>query len=1177
MFENVLDVECLWITLKVRWVLIEVKRAFLYQHKRYSQTKYNKTINKMEIKSLMDVISLFYNKKINKNNLVRQVYREYGSYNNLKKIEKKIPSVFKGIFYLSYLKRKSYKHIFKDPYCITKGGFIQNIGVLLFVFEYYEKEINDFIKLQQGFECAFMNGRYDEAKFILESINNISYSLWAAKCEIKLARLSEGINSSINKYNSLSAADNHVFFNYICDNALKTSEVEYALDSFINTYNTQINRLQDDNFKDFLISHCCPFRGYGVDSIIYEFGSSIIDLYIGFQTRLNLICIEDLNSDQVAKDCLAKMNNIIEDPYLKKYCLLWGIASQCDFPYVSERIAIIESYYQDKYHDVTTQSLEYLEKNPTDITILDLYVKSVLRTSAVISKTDNNESISKKIIYYYYLYFKRDESPDIYLKKLYTICNAEYMILGLRHLWYILRSYQKKDITHMLDDFWRYSYAVNLRDVSFFDANDHKESFFNANSYTILKDKINMLRVDKLGVKVDVGFEFLELQILGADAVTSSLIKILETRIVNNEIPSYMKDKIASFLFDYYISIGNIYRAVNFFVEEKLKDEQLFNAINNSKQLSLILDNRELEKKIPLELSIFHTIIGSDTYKRYVLYKCYVKSIAKSKASDIIISSNDLKLKYFLSNVVDQKVLGLHVVLFKSSNDVLEERVSICKNLFQIYNEKRYSDEIEQIVKEQTMKGLIKRVDESKIFVDEESLVKNELDEENKIFEIYRNTQTDMGYFQVEGIADLLASFRVLGLDVQLITSSEDMINQQKMVDYKYSLFHQLYLNIRDKFLTSPKSGLDYYLSTRIRHGTLVNQLRHHFQKYRLITNIADDEEYVMDSYWTQEVLLLKDEQRNKCSEIFLYFTKTIDKLILTMKDEYVQIKTESINKEKQACFDFSVKHMEYEIHTLFTNIEENDEFSNFTSQIILNLWLYTECCLDLVKNKLELIRELFLNQLSSLEKNVIDIIGAQNPNAPKLTEAIAQCRTAIQSDINTVSNWFQRKYTIGADFTIQMAIDTSIAFINKINLTHLAPIENIESNTTFKGEYFSSFHDMFYDIFNNILGYCKRKHLDTGFEIKVSEIDNMLVVEIINPINDEDVETTLERVNKTRDKCDTLISKGISRGEGNSGIAKIYNVVMNILGDRNNQYEMSVNEGKFVTKILLNITHLKL
>lgn len=67
---------------------------------------------------------------------------------------------------------------------------------------------------------------------------------------------------------------------------------------------------------------------------------------------------------------------------------------------------------------------------------------------------------------------------------------------------------------------------------------------------------------------------------------------------------------------------------------------------------------------------------------------------------------------------------------------------------------------------------------------------------------------------------------------------------------------------LRDRFLSDPKYGLDFFLSTRIRHGTLVNQIRHEFQAHNLVTNIGENNQYKDDEFWTND-MKLQDEEKN--------------------------------------------------------------------------------------------------------------------------------------------------------------------------------------------------------------------------------------------------------------------------------------------------------------------------
>ena len=82
-------------------------------------------------------------------------------------------------------------------------------------------------------------------------------------------------------------------------------------------------------------------------------------------------------------------------------------------------------------------------------------------------------------------------------------------------------------------------------------------------------------------------------------------------------------------------------------------------------------------------------------------------------------------------------------------------------------------------------------------------------------------------------------------------------MNKKKKLSFTYILLRRLGLNYseeeygqvslwkvikrvvktyRDVFLLNNTAGLDYFLSSRIRHGTIVNQLRKYFQEKKLKT-----------------------------------------------------------------------------------------------------------------------------------------------------------------------------------------------------------------------------------------------------------------------------------------------------------------------------------------------------
>ena len=71
-------------------------------------------------------------------------------------------------------------------------------------------------------------------------------------------------------------------------------------------------------------------------------------------------------------------------------------------------------------------------------------------------------------------------------------------------------------------------------------------------------------------------------------------------------------------------------------------------------------DDYDLKNEIPLELSVFYTMIGFEDYKRYLPYKKVLSLYGVKHASELNISKNKL-LIYFLANVVDTKVLSFQI------------------------------------------------------------------------------------------------------------------------------------------------------------------------------------------------------------------------------------------------------------------------------------------------------------------------------------------------------------------------------------------------------------------------------------------------------------------------------------------------------------------------------------
>lgn len=1113
----------------------------------------------MEKKSISKIVNMLRSSSINKVTMVNILMQE-NTYDEMHTIYAKVPGIFKSIFALPYLKRKSYSEVYGTGYVLQKDNIVEYIGILAFVFELNHNLLNKFVQLRQKFEDNLLIGNYNLAYQYLNEINiSISYSSWASSHEIKLVRLSQGLNASTQLYNKISDCDTPNSLFSMC--AFKSSSIDYPFDADTQLYYNLAQSLEPE-FRSFIILHCFPYMG-GIEGnwIFRDSNSSLIDLYLSLRENLWYLPEEIIQNTEF-RDHIKRIASVINDPLLHKFCYIQDIDRNFQLN-TSERDLLIYLYYTQEYNETIEKGRAYLEQNPSDMSILDLVVRAMVLSGYDSNWLNKDGSIFDKIFYHYFNLLAHKETFQVHLKRLRTICQSQYSITGLRHLYEIITSFDASDIHYLHSYSWRFSFGLNLSDLVFFSTMEEKEKFiYDWNSpiqsyfYALLNES------EKI---VDPEFENIQLR----SRNDIDIVNYLEQYWHRKEVPVYLENVVATFLFNYYAFHSFWHKAVLFYVNSILEDKTL-DIKFDKKVLMEKMDNEMIDDlNIPLEMSIFYTLIDATTSKRYLSYKHYLKQIGVSKASEIKIVA-DRRVKYFLYSVADQKVIGLHRRQFKNQNEVIEERLSICNNLYEIFQDKCSSDEIASLIKTNRIKGLIKQVDESKIYVDEDGIRRNELADEELIFTMFQSTDSNIQY-EDQGMQFLVKYLKSLGRPTIYLGNLDEFTE----VNYKLSLFSQLYLGFRDKFLFNPKYGLDFYLSTRIRHGTLVNQLRNHFQEHRLVTNKNESGAYGLNSYWTDEVMHLNGEEREKCLNRLLEFTESIDKHILTIKDQYIQIKTENRNTDKLACFDFSLRNIEYEIQTNLSQCE-NVDFNTCVHKIFSSLWVLTEECLRCLREMLDSVKDIMQSELTELVSDILKILGNDKYRMSTLSNAVTSCSTELQNDFAIVNRWFERRNNASFDFTMQYVLDTCITIINNMNQQGLHPNIFNNSQSLFVGDYFNIMYDIFHDLLNNVLNYQKEKGQSINCSINIDEEDNFLHIKVKNWVAAEDIGTIRHTLESYKDKYDVMITSGQVSKEGKTGITKIYNLVSNVLNAIGNSYDNQVGEEGFIANIVLNISKLR-
>lgn len=1114
----------------------------------------------MEKSNISKYITLLYKPKINKFNLIVEAMSEL-SFEELQSFKRKTPKLFQSLLKVSSLKRKRFVDIFtgvKMPW--NKNTDIY--GVITFIILNNAKEINDYIQLKEKLDLATSIQRYDESYSLLSQIEkNVSVSMVGTYYLLKLTRLDKGITVSTQLYNKIYKENKAL--SYISNIAFKSAPIDFPFEAEIER--KYQNLQSEEEICDFITAFAFPFKRIkGAKWMRLLPNTSLIDLYEGFLFQLSCLTPEELMQDHL-KYLIDELAAIIRDKRIQRlYTLVNNGVSLSFFENQQEEKELIEKYYSQDYEYVFTKSLDYLKKNPLAASIVEIFYKSCIKLKQPPEDLYPEDSLVGRLHNLYWMSLMNEDISEVCRVQLRSMCIAWYQIPAMRQIYQIFRDIECIREESIYKNYWRYSQVPEIRDAIFF--NDIKNTISYLVSAGYSREYSAQIEILE-GKRKDYFNQTYRLLYGFSDAE----IPVYCEEIESKDYTPIIIESIISQLFDRLMGLKQYADAVSLYVKSRLKNPYI--TINVDKRMILreMTDDEDAKITNQLNLAIFYTMIGAETYKRYLAYKHYLKTNKSRRASEID-NINTSDVAYFIGKVVDRNVLALHVREFETEEDITNERIELCKKIYKATNEKSYSDEITSLIKEQEVKALAQQVNDSKIHVDVQSLINRGLSSEKLLFDTYSKIDDDLEMYEqknIEGIVDYIMEQYYEG---KTVVVKYDFPS----VKYKRVLFREMFLSIRDKFLFDPVYGLDKYLSARVRHGTLITQLRNHFLTHSLVTNKKEGGGYQRTNPWTQRrYAIVTEDKKEAINERMLQFTIWLDEQLKNIKDEKIQIKTERNDGYVNGLFDYSEDLMADKIDELEKG-NVYDSFDAFVHSAIDLLWKWTNLVLENIRKYFQQYEEIVVGEMTKLQSDVVNLIGEDTTLTTNFKDAITACRTEFQTDISVVTSWFKPEQSNVRFFTIQQAVDTSLSVINKINQNALC-FSSVVVNDTYKynGEYFNAIHDIFHDMMNNILGYeAKRPNLRGKGRILISNTNDRLYIEVSNPLEDADIQDVKQVIGNQKN-MPALVVKGKTRGENNSGCIKIYSTVMYSLGN-DNKYENIVEDKRFVAHIEIDTKNLR-
>ncbi|CAM4018186.1 hypothetical protein [Corallococcus exiguus] len=417
------------------------------------------------------------------------------------------------------------------------------------------------------------------------------------------------------------------------------------------------------------------------------------------------------------------------------------------------------------------------------------------------------------------------------------------------------------------------------------------------------------------------------------------------------------------------------------------------------------------------------------------------------------------KLIYLLRNVCVESILD-RSGLFGSSRALTEERLAICRLLTELDEAEleTYQVEAKTLLQKLMLQKRIREVEQSKIYVDTDSIKRTVAEEINESFNRYvalrreKTEQTDSMDF-----LSMLRKHETGGL--------QGLFSLALPKNETTSIFVSMVSRLLKEYTLSPEHGLDKYLSVRIRHGTLAAHLRKPVDAAKLVSSRdIGSKGYKSNNYWADRLQLEDPKLRQAVAALIADFSEKFDHLVDEIKS-WIQVRT---NDNPNGFFDFPITDLSLKIMSEYVTPEVTaDRLVDF---IIEHFNSILDDCLSFLSGHITDIAKTrasaLLDELEAKAEKLND-----HHDFSEMTNAIRVAKTETRVAFDRVSTWFRRANTTENDpFQLADAIRIGIETV-KIAAPNIAvdiPTQK-ESSLTIPGRSLATLADIFFIIFENI------------------------------------------------------------------------------------------------------------
>lgn len=467
--------------------------------------------------------------------------------------------------------------------------------------------------------------------------------------------------------------------------------------------------------------------------------------------------------------------------------------------------------------------------------------------------------------------------------------------------------------------------------------------------------------------------------------------------------------------------------------------------------------------------------------------------------SDLQIEKGNWMHSFFLSDVCEKDLLTKSL-LYRTQSEAYDERIKICNILVsnKLGNQDKLLNESKMLSKRKVLEVAEKQINSSKIYADKDYIINNVWDQLNALYkDIMDNNENHDNTLDNE-IERVLSKINLEKLDASTVTSLGFSLLPPHIIqyaalgrDFKIKAIFQMLKTYTEEYCFGLK-GLNTYLSTRIRHGTLESTITSHLVSNGFMPADDHDEDkqfYNIFKDTDSSISLLLKQKR-------IEFKEKLYVIINEIINDWVQICTDSPPPTLQK-FNFNFSNSDLiKLARKIDNAQSFNECCSYLDEIIEEKLLIS--CSKITSNLDTKSRQDIINIFNEFEGYLYDLQSDNNNIVPfEFSRLATSSKQHVLNQLDVIINWFKLKQ----DFQEQSYDMEIILGIIK----NMVQVENIklidDSKLKIRYDVLSATVDIFYNLVNNAIKYSNMhpSEVDIVINCKVNAVDKRVSIEVLN------------------------------------------------------------------------------